>query len=170
MKFFRNLDHLFDHASPAPSIQPEVPVSAVLRTRLLVIASRERYRQALRRDLEARLADLRSQALAIYNVSRVRLVFDKLKVQRPLDKPRPPASAESLLNRLVPTDWSEAVLGDFLERYERKFNKTLRERGVFSAQMDYWWQVLRSIPGFLRIRISRIPRVANLKRRRTEIQ
>jgi hypothetical protein len=48
---------------------PEKTVSPLLRTRLRVIASRERSRQALRRDLAARMADLRARA---------RLVFDNL--------------------------------------------------------------------------------------------
>jgi hypothetical protein len=48
---------------------PELNVSPLLRTRLRVIASRERSRQALRRNLAARTADLRSRA---------KLVFDNL--------------------------------------------------------------------------------------------
>jgi hypothetical protein len=48
---------------------PELSVSPLLRTRLRVIASRERSRQALRRNLAARFADLRSRA---------KLVFDNL--------------------------------------------------------------------------------------------
>jgi Putative zinc-finger len=48
---------------------PEKGVSALLGTRLRVIASRERSRQALRRNLTARLAELRSRA---------KLVFDNL--------------------------------------------------------------------------------------------
>jgi hypothetical protein len=48
---------------------PEMSVSPLLRTRLRVIASRERSRQALRRNLAARVADLRSRA---------KLVFDNL--------------------------------------------------------------------------------------------
>jgi hypothetical protein len=48
---------------------PEMSVSPLLRTRLRVIASRERSRQALRRNLAARMADLRSRA---------KLVFDNL--------------------------------------------------------------------------------------------
>jgi hypothetical protein len=48
---------------------PEMNVSSLLRTRLRVIASRERSRQALRRNLAARVADLRSRA---------KLMFDNL--------------------------------------------------------------------------------------------
>jgi hypothetical protein len=48
---------------------PQMNVSPLLRTRLRVIASRERSRQALRRNLAARMADLRSRA---------KLVFDNL--------------------------------------------------------------------------------------------
>jgi hypothetical protein len=48
---------------------PEMSVSPLLGTRLRVIASRERSRQNLRRNLAARLADLRSRA---------KLVFDNL--------------------------------------------------------------------------------------------
>jgi putative zinc finger protein len=48
---------------------PEKTVSPLLRTRLRVIASRERARQVLRRNLAARIADLRSRA---------KLVFDNL--------------------------------------------------------------------------------------------
>lgn len=48
---------------------PQKSVSPLLRTRLRVIASRERSRQALRRDLAARIAELRARA---------RLVFDNL--------------------------------------------------------------------------------------------
>jgi len=48
---------------------PEKTVSPMLHTRLRVIASRERSRQALRRDLAARIAELRARA---------RLVFDNL--------------------------------------------------------------------------------------------
>jgi hypothetical protein len=48
---------------------PEMNVSPLLRTRLRVIASRERSRQAIRRNLAARMADLRSRA---------KLVFDNL--------------------------------------------------------------------------------------------
>ncbi len=48
---------------------PEKSVSPLLRTRLRVIASRERSRQALRRNLAARMADLRSRA---------KLMFDNL--------------------------------------------------------------------------------------------
>jgi hypothetical protein len=48
---------------------PEKTVSPMLLTRLRVIASRERSRQALRRDLAARMAELRARA---------RLVFDNL--------------------------------------------------------------------------------------------
>jgi hypothetical protein len=48
---------------------PNVQVSPLLGTRLRVIASRERSRQMLRRDLAARLAELRARA---------RLMFDNL--------------------------------------------------------------------------------------------
>jgi hypothetical protein len=48
---------------------PEIAVSPMLRTRLKVIASRERSRQALRRDLAARFAELRAQ---------LKLLFDNL--------------------------------------------------------------------------------------------
>jgi len=48
---------------------PEKSVSPLLRTRLRVTASRERSRHALRRNLAARMAELRSRA---------RLVFDNL--------------------------------------------------------------------------------------------
>jgi len=48
---------------------PEMTVSPLLRTRLRVTASRERSRQNLRRNLAARMADLRSRA---------KLVFDNL--------------------------------------------------------------------------------------------
>jgi hypothetical protein len=48
---------------------PQMNVSSLLTTRLRVIASRERSRQALRRNLAARVADLRSRA---------KLVFDNL--------------------------------------------------------------------------------------------
>jgi Putative zinc-finger len=46
---------------------PKVSVSPLLRTRLRVIASRERSRQALRRNLAARLADLRSRAKLLFD-------------------------------------------------------------------------------------------------------
>jgi len=55
---------------------PQVTVSPLLATRLRVVASRERSRQALRRDLAARFEDLRS---------RVKLTFDNLL--RPLALP-----------------------------------------------------------------------------------
>ena len=55
---------------------PEKSVSSLLSTRLKVIASRERSRLLLRRDLAARLDDLRSSA---------KLVFDNLL--RPLAVP-----------------------------------------------------------------------------------
>jgi hypothetical protein len=48
---------------------PKLNVSPLLRTRLRVVASRERSRQALRRNLAARISDLRSRA---------KLVFDNL--------------------------------------------------------------------------------------------
>ena len=48
---------------------PEMSVSQLLATRLQVLASRERSRQALRRDLAARMAELRSRA---------KLMFDNL--------------------------------------------------------------------------------------------
>jgi len=48
---------------------PEMSVSPLLRTRLRVIASRERSRQALRRTLSARMAEFRS---------RLKLMFDNL--------------------------------------------------------------------------------------------
>jgi hypothetical protein len=48
---------------------PQKSLSPLLRTRLRVIASRERSRQALRRDLAARMSELRARA---------RLVFDNL--------------------------------------------------------------------------------------------
>jgi len=48
---------------------PQMNVPSLLGTRLRVIASRERSRQALRRDLAARMAELRARA---------RLVFDNL--------------------------------------------------------------------------------------------
>jgi hypothetical protein len=46
---------------------PEKGVSPLLRTRLKVIASRERSRQALRRDLAARMTELRSRAKLIFD-------------------------------------------------------------------------------------------------------
>jgi hypothetical protein len=52
-----------------PKSLPAKSASGMLRTQLLVIASRERARQALRRDLAARMADLRSRA---------RMIFDNL--------------------------------------------------------------------------------------------
>jgi anti-sigma factor RsiW len=46
---------------------PEKSLSPLLRTRLSVIASRERSRQALCRDLTARLTELRSRAKLIFD-------------------------------------------------------------------------------------------------------
>jgi hypothetical protein len=46
---------------------PELSVTPLLRTRLRVIASRERSRQALRRNLAARIADLRSRAKLVFD-------------------------------------------------------------------------------------------------------
>lgn len=46
---------------------PQMNVSSLLTTRLRVIASRERSRQALRRNLAARMADLRSRAKLIFD-------------------------------------------------------------------------------------------------------
>ncbi len=46
---------------------PELTVPSLLRTRLRVIASRERSRQALRRNLAARIADLRSRAKLVFD-------------------------------------------------------------------------------------------------------
>jgi len=48
---------------------PQKSVSSLLETRLRVVASRERSRQALRRNMAARMAELRSRA---------KLVFDNL--------------------------------------------------------------------------------------------
>jgi len=62
---------------------------------------------------------------------------------------RPPVYAEHCLRLLVPPNCAEAVLGDFLER----FNLTLTKRGVHLAQLDYCWQVLRSVPGFLQMQL-----------------
>jgi hypothetical protein len=46
---------------------PKLSVSPLLRTRLRVLASRERSRQALRRNLAARIADLRSRAKLVFD-------------------------------------------------------------------------------------------------------
>lgn len=63
-----------------------------------------------------------------------------------------PASAQYLLELMASPDWSEAVSGDFFERYERKFYRVRTKHGILLAKIDYWWQVLRSAPGLLRIR------------------
>ena len=63
----------------------------------------------------------------------------------------PPVFAEHLLKALAGRD--EAIVGDFLERHQRQFDKTLTKRVGRLAQLDYWWQVLRSIPGLVRIRL-----------------
>ncbi len=67
----------------------------------------------------------------------------------------PPATAERLLSWLASPTWDEAVLGDFLEMYARKFMRTFSRYGLLLAKLDYWRQVLRSAPAFLRIRLRR---------------
>lgn len=66
---------------------------------------------------------------------------------------KPPECAESVLLWLAPIGSSEEVLGDFLERHQRKFRGPLTKRRLLLARLDYWMEVLRSVPGFLRIRI-----------------
>jgi hypothetical protein len=68
---------------------------------------------------------------------------------RSREKISPPVYAEYCLGFLVSPEFTEAVLGDFSER----FNLTLTKHGVHLAKLEYWWQILRSIPGFLRIRL-----------------
>lgn len=65
---------------------PEKSVSPLLQTRLRVIASRERSRQALRRNLAARVAEFRS---------RMKLIFDNLL--RPIAVPAVGGMLASLL-------------------------------------------------------------------------
>jgi hypothetical protein len=67
---------------------------------------------------------------------------------------RPPVCAEYFLG-LLASPGSDDVLGDFWERHQRQFNLVLTKRGVHLAQLDYWWQVLRSVPGLMRIRLRR---------------
>jgi hypothetical protein len=67
------------------------------------------------------------------------------------EMPKPPRIAQFLLELLAPVGWSEAVVGDFFELYERKFRRVAGKHGALLARVDYWWQVLRSAPGLLRI-------------------
>jgi hypothetical protein len=81
-----------------------------------------------------------------------------LKAEEPLEKiKRPPVYAEYLL-RLLASPERDDVLGDFEEQHQRQFNLILTKRGVRLAQLNYWWQVLRSVPGFLRIWLRRAVR------------
>lgn len=72
---------------------------------------------------------------------------------REIQDSKPPASAQYLLELLASPDWSEAAAGDFFEKYERKFHRVRTKHSVFLAKVDYWWQVLHSTPGLLRIRL-----------------
>ena len=65
---------------------------------------------------------------------------------------RPPVYVEKFLGWLASLD--ESVQGDFQERHQRLKKK----HGVHLAQLHYCGLVLRSVPGFLRIRFRRAPR------------
>jgi hypothetical protein len=68
-------------------------------------------------------------------------------------KVKPPFAAQYVLELLAPAHWGEAAAGDFFERYERKFRLVAGKYGVLLAQVDYWWQVLRSAPGLIQLRL-----------------
>jgi hypothetical protein len=73
--------------------------------------------------------------------------------RREIDSQRsePPVLAQYLLEHLAHAEWSKEAAGGFFERYQRKFNRVHNKHGLAAAKFDYW-QVLRSVPGLLRIR------------------
>ncbi|MEX1238506.1 MAG: ABC transporter permease [Cyclobacteriaceae bacterium] len=56
----------------------------------------------------------------------------------------PPKLAKQLLLRFLRDDLAEEVLGDL----DEKFNSTLRNRSLFPAQLNYWYQVLNYLRPF----------------------
>lgn len=100
------------------------------------------------------IATLLGLVSASYGLSatRGRGARRKAVVGSAVREPTPPSAAQYLLELLAPADWSEAAAGDFFERYEHKFRRVSTKHGVLLAKVDYWWQVLRSASGLLRIR------------------
>jgi putative ABC transport system permease protein len=60
------------------------------------------------------------------------------------NKNQPPPSAQRLLLRFLRDDLAEEVLGDL----DEKFYSTLRNRSVFRAKLNYWYQVLQYVRPF----------------------
>src|SRR5262245_20552144 len=62
---------------------------------------------------------------------------------------RPPPLARRFLRRLVPPGVRDALVGDLDEEFDRKVAPSRSRR---SANWWYWRQVLRSLPGVMRLR------------------
>jgi hypothetical protein len=75
---------------------------------------------------------------------------DCLKATDP--KSSPPELAQAALNWIAGGD-SEAILGDLHEIHERRSIGKVSSLEHFLSKLHYWGQVLRSVPGFLEIRI-----------------
>jgi hypothetical protein len=88
--------------------------------------------------------------LDILNLALRRTIF---LIRSENHRSKPPALAEYLLELLASPELSESAAGDFFEKYNRKFKRVRAKHGVYKARLDYWWQVARSVPGLLRIRI-----------------
>lgn len=83
-------------------------------------------------------------------------------VAEAIQESKPPTMAQYLLELLASPDWSEAASGDFFEKYDLKFRRVRTKHGVLAAKLDYWWQVVRSAPGLLRIRLRDLAALAGL--------
>ena len=100
----------------------------------------------------ARVRDLVREVDVLARTSNLELAGERLVIAE-VAKPQIVSAAycgEHLLRLLIAAPWDEAVSGDFLEMYERKL-KGCAGRHLLLAKLGYWWHVLRSMPGFVRI-------------------
>jgi hypothetical protein len=61
-----------------------------------------------------------------------------------LMKPSPPLLAERLLRNFLRKDLSEEVLGDL----EEKFKSTAKQKSLFKAKLNYWFQMINYLRPF----------------------
>lgn len=129
---------------------------------------RDLFTKGERRDLSAhikRTADAaRARTLGRIDPRARRIILDSLSLRdrKSAQASSPPALAEYLLELLASPEWSEAAAGDFFEKHHRKFCRVRDKHGALAAKADYWWQVVRSAPGLLRIRFRHLAALAGI--------
>lgn len=145
----RELLTKFEQVHAKLSVDDRESVARQLADAEIIIAATEAKRVSLRADIDEHYAQIEPfyRGLSGWR-DRSRGSDSRFS--------HPPGLPCFLLELLITPELSECVVGDLFEQHERKYRRVSSKFGAFAARVDFWWQVIRSVPRLLDLRLRNV--------------